>query len=125
MLHTIDNLARWSRDYLLTSPSLDEMIQLASQGDNIAQAALCILSKNNGAIINGKYCSISQQRARASITTGIAPPYQLVIIRRGVFDNAQTECEEKTCVEIDGFYVKRIVSQEITPLGDLLTEFLD
>ena len=125
MLHTIDNLARWSRDYLLTSPSLDEMIRLASQGDNIAQAALCILSKNNGTIVNGKYCSISQQRAKMSITTGIAPPYQLVVIRRGVFDGAKEAREEKTFVEVDGFYVKRILSQEITPLGDLLTEFLD
>ena len=76
-MHTIDNLARWSRDYLLTSPDLDEMVKMASTGDAIAQAALCILSKNKGSIVNGKYSTVSQQRAKASITTGVAPPYCL------------------------------------------------
>ena len=125
MLHAIDNLARWSRDYLLTSPSLDEMIQMASVGDSIAQAALCILSKNDGSIVNDKYCSISQQRARNAIITGIAPPYKLTVVRRGLFDGCQEMREETTVMEIDGEYSKYIVSQEIIPLGDLLTEFFD
>ena len=125
MLHTIDNLARWSRDYLLTSPSLDELIKMAASGDGIAQAALCILSKNNGSVVNGKYSTISQQRAKSSIVTGIAPPYRLTCVRRGIFDGVEEMREEVIVLEIDGEYHQHIVSQEITPMGDLLTEFLD
>lgn len=125
MLHTIDNLARWSRDYLLTSPSLDEMVKMASTGDAIAQAALCILSKNKGCIVNGKYSTVSQQRAKSSIATGIAPPYCLTVIRRGVFDGCQDMREETTVIEIDGEYTQRVRTKETVPMNDLLTEFLD
>ena len=124
-MHTIDNLARWSRDYLLTSPDLDEMVKLASTGDAIAQAALCILSKNKGSIVNGKYSTVSQQRAKASITTGVAPPYCLSVIRRGLFDGSTEMREETTIIEIDGEYKQRIKSKEIIPMDDLLMEFLD
>ncbi len=124
-MHTIDNLARWSRDYLLTSPDLDEMVKMASTGDAIAQAALCILSKNKGSIVNGKYSTVSQQRAKASITTGVAPPYCLSVIRRGLFDGSTEMREETTIIEIDGEYKQRIKSKEIIPMNDLLMEFLD
>lgn len=124
-MHTIDNLARWSRDYLLTSPDLDEMVKMASTGDAIAQAALCILSKNKGSIVNGKYSTVSQQRAKASITTGVAPPYCLSVIRRGLFDGSTEMREETTIIEIDGEYKQRIKSKEIIPMDDLLMEFLD
>lgn len=124
-MHTIDNLARWSRDYLLTSPDLDEMVKMASTGDAIAQAALCILSKNKGSIVNGKYSTVSQQRAKAAITTGVAPPYCLSVIRRGLFDGSTEMREETTIIEIDGEYKQRIKSKEIIPMNDLLMEFLD
>lgn len=124
-MHTIDNLARWSRDYLLTSPDLNEMVKMASTGDAIAQAALCILSKNKGSIVNGKYSTVSQQRAKASITTGVAPPYCLAVIRRGLFDGSTEMREETTIIEIDGEYKQRIKSKEIIPMDDLLMEFLD
>ena len=125
MLHTIDNLARWSRGYLLTSPSLDEMIKMASAGATNEQAALCILSKNKGCIVNGKYSTVSQQRAKMSITTGIAPPYCLTVIRRGLFDDCSEMREETTVIEIDGEYIQRIKTKETVPMNDLITEFLD
>lgn len=98
---------------------------MASTGDAIAQAALCILSKNKGSIVNGKYSTVSQQRAKASITTGVAPPYCLAVIRRGLFDGSTEMREETTIIEIDGEYKQRIKSKEIIPMNDLLMEFLD
>jgi hypothetical protein len=83
------------------------------------------LSKNTGSIINGKYSSVSQQRAKASIVTGIAPPYRLSVVRRGMLDDSQSMTEETTIIEIDGEYTQRTISKEIVKMDDLLAEFLD
>ena len=124
-MHTVDNLARWGRNYLLTSPSVQDMVSLASQNDVVAQAALCILSKSNSSIVNGQYCTISQQRAKAAISEGIGPPYRLTFVRREQMGDGGNVQEETCIFEINEKYVQTLIFKQSSLMDDLLTEFLD
>ena len=69
------NLAKWGRDYLAMNMDINEMISQAADGDEIAKAALKILS-SVGVGISGYYAA-SITRAIAAITDGIEPPYNI------------------------------------------------
>lgn len=112
------NLAKWARDYLAMQTPLNELIQMASIGDDIAKAALKILSSVEWGIINGKYCNISINRAATILSNGLHPPYCIKC--------KENENEISVISQYDvneRFENQYSIIQKI-PNADILTEFM-
>lgn len=116
------NLAKWSRDYLAMKTPLNQLISMASLGDNIAQAALTLLSNVEFGIVNGDYFNVSSKRAVKILENGITPPYS-IRCKETVEENNSTHILQ-TVISIDKSYSTKheIVQKNETP--DILDEFL-
>ena len=112
------NLAKWGRDYLAMNIDINEMISQAADGDEIAKAALKILS-SVGIGISGYY-STSISRAISSIADGIEPPYSIKSQRldtTGKFLISET-------ITVNEQFSKGVVLLNVEPYQTIEEEFL-